>query len=395
VATDDLDQPLGQDAGKKDEKKGRFRIPGAVPIVLAAILALVLATFAGWALIVSDPLGGEPTFIAEAIPEKSKMPAVVAAPAPGPKKHEGPTAQPANEPSATARNTVTIIDGSTGKRQEVPIAAPGGGRGSSEQRLLEVTRHGSIPKIGPDGQRPADAYARPRQPKDRADGPRVAIIVSGLGVSANVTQLAMSKLPTSVTLGFGPYGSGIDRTVMRARDRGHEVLLQVPMEPFDYPDNDPEPQTLLVSLSAEQNIDRLHRLMSRFQGYVGISNFMGARFTASEAALTPVMNESAKRGLIYVDDGAVQRSLAGQIASATNMPFAKADITIDSVPTPANVDRALARLEAMARERGIAVGVANALPISIERIAAWAKAAESRGIVLVPISIVAAKPRPS
>jgi polysaccharide deacetylase 2 family uncharacterized protein YibQ len=182
----------------------------------------------------------------------------------------------------------------------------------------------------------------------------------------------MSKLPTSVTLGFGPYGSGIDRTVMRARDRGHEVLLQVPMEPFDYPDNDPGPQTLLVSLSAEQNIDRLHWLMSRFQGYVGISNFMGARFTASEAALTPVMNESAKRGLIYVDDGAVQRSLAGQIASATNMSFAKADITIDSVPTPA-----------------------NALPVSIERIAAWAKAAESRGIVLVPISIVAAKPRPS
>jgi len=240
VATDDLDQPLGQDAGKKDEKKGRFRIPGAVPIVLAAILTLVLATFAGWALIVSDPLGGEPTFIAEAIPEKSKMPAVVAAPAPGPKKHEGPTAQSANEPSATARNTVTIIDGSTGKRQEVPIAAPGGGRGSSEQRLLEVTRHGSIPKIGPDGQRPADAYARPRQPKDRADGPRVAIIVSGLGVSANVTQLAMSKLPTSVTLGFGPYGSGIDRTVMRARDRGHEVLLQVPMESFDYPDTIPD-----------------------------------------------------------------------------------------------------------------------------------------------------------
>ena len=57
--------------------------------------------------------------------------------------------------------------------------------------------------------------------------------------------------------------------VARARGEGHEVLLQVPMEPFDYPDNDPGPQTLLTSLDAGQNIDRLHWLMSRFQGYVG------------------------------------------------------------------------------------------------------------------------------
>ena len=33
--------------------------------------------------------------------------------------------------------------------------------------------------------------------------------------------------------------------VARAREAGHEVLLEVPMEPFDYPDNDPGPQTLL------------------------------------------------------------------------------------------------------------------------------------------------------
>ena len=277
----------------------------------------------------------------------------------------------------------------------MPIAAPQDSRGRPEQRLLEGTRHGAIPKIAPDGKRPSEAYARVAKLQGKPNAPRIAIVVTGLGVSGNVTQSAMTKLPGAVTFAFGPYGFEIDRTVAKARNDGHEVLLQIPMEPFDYPDNDPGPQTLLVSLSAEQNLDRLHWLMSRFQGYVGISNFMGARFSASEPALAPVLREASKRGLIYVDDGTSHRSLAGQIASANNLPFAKGEIVIDAVPTPPNIDRALARLEALAKERGIAVGVASALPASIDRIANWVKAAESRGIVLVPISAVASKPSSS
>ena len=167
------------------------------------------------------------------------------------------------------------------------------------------------------------------------------------------------------------------------------------MEPMDYPDNDPGPQTLLTSLPAEQNIDRLHWLMSRFQGYVGVVSAMGARFTASEQALKPVIADAAKRGLIYVDDGASSRSIAGQIAGAQNMPFAKTDVVIDAVPTPTEIDHALNRLEMTARQNGSAVGLASAQPATIERIAAWAKKVEDRGFVLVPISMVALKAKSS
>jgi hypothetical protein len=131
--------------------------------------------------------------------------------------------------------------------------------------------------------------------------------------------------------------------------------------------------------------------MSRFEGYVGMTSAMGARFTASEQAFAPVLREAAKRGLIFVDDGANPRSLAGQIAGANNLPFAKADVAIDTVPTPEQIDRALGRLEMAARERNVAVGIASALPVSIERIAAWAKALAGRGLLLVPITAVALK----
>ena len=128
--------------------------------------------------------------------------------------------------------------------------------------------------------------------------------------------------------------------------------LQIGMEPFDYPDSDPGPQTLLASLTPEQNIDRLHWFLSRFQGYVSVTSLMAARFTATDQALSPVIREIGKRGLIWFDNGSSPRSVAGQISGAGNVAFAKADAVLDAVPTAAEIDNALARLEATARNRG-------------------------------------------
>ena len=131
------------------------------------------------------------------------------------------------------------------------------------------------------------------------------------------------------------------------------------------------------------------------QGYVGIIGAMGARFTASEQSFAPVMREIAKRGLIFVDDGANARSVAGRIAGGNSSAFAKADIVLDAVPTPGEIDHALGRLEMAAREHSFAVGIASALPVSIEHIAKWAREAESRGVLLVPITAIAAKAKQS
>ena len=405
MADDELNAPLGQRAKKQPRK-----LPIVLPQAIAGALGLFVLICAGWALMVDEPLGGEPTAIVKTglPPAKARvaMPTVISPgdPAQGPRSYEGPSppppalppvASPAAAP-APGTNTVTIIDGSTGKRQVVPIAATQDIRAPLDQRLLETSRHGPIPRVAPDGARPAEVYARAKTTMPgRKEGPKVAIVLVGLGVGSNVTQEAVTKLPGPVTFAFVPYGSEVERAAMRARSDGHEVLLQVPMEPFDYPDNDPGPQTLLMSAPAEQNLDRLHWLLSRFQGYVGIANYMGARFTSTEQGLGPVMKETGKRGLIYFDDGSSPRSLAGQIAGANNLPFVKADIALDAVSEPSHIDQALMRLEAAARERGSAVGVAAAVPGTIERLAKWTKAAESRGVVLVPISAVAVKPKSS
>jgi polysaccharide deacetylase 2 family uncharacterized protein YibQ len=399
VADDDLSAPLGRSrTGKK--RRRRFSVPVTFPQAIAGALALFLLTCGGWAVMVDEPLGGEPMAVV-ATSLDPQQPAAAAAQ--GPRSYAGPTGQKKVEAAAApppgsppGTRTVTIIDGSTGKRQEVAIPATRDARAPVEPRLSETSKYGALPRIAPDGARPSEVYARPLgPPHGHRDAPRIAIIVGGLGISASLTDRAIDKLPGPVTFAFPPYGGDVDRVVTRARAKGHEVLLQAAMEPFEYPDNDPGPQTLLTSLAMEQNLDRLHWQMSRFQGYVGIANYMGARFVSTEQALAPVLKETARRGLLYVDDGTAARSLAGQIAGANNLPYARAEVTLDAVPTPAAIDRALARLEAKAKEHGSAVGFAHALPASIERIAQWAKAAEGRGFVLVPITAVAIKAKSS
>ncbi|MBN4668524.1 divergent polysaccharide deacetylase family protein, partial [Pandoraea nosoerga] len=144
--------------------------------------------------------------------------------------------------------------------------------------------------------------------------------------------------------------------------------------------------TLLTTLSGEQNLDRLYWHLSRLQGYAGIANFMGARFVASDPVMQPIVREAAKRGLSYFDDGSTPRSVAQTLSAGQSLPFAKADFAIDAVPTSAEIDRALVKLETIAKERGTAVGVASALPVSIERLGAWLKTLDSKGIMLVPLT---------
>jgi polysaccharide deacetylase 2 family uncharacterized protein YibQ len=406
VSADDLSAPLGQDQGSKQ----RRALPVAIPRAVAAVLSLFVVAVAGWAMLADDPFGGEPMAVSSANlttaakPDAAGGRAGAAATNERPNRYDGPSGE---APGAPAGRTITIIDGTSGKRRDVVLPSPDGKPGN-DQRASDGSAPTLAPAAPPSGApqlggplpkavaaepgRPSELYARPAKViPGKPDAPRIAIVVGGLGVGGAATGDALGKLPGAVTLAFTPYGGGLDQFAARARTEGHELLLQLPMEPFDYPDNDPGPQTLLTSLDAAQNSDRLQWLLGRFQGYVGVANFMGARFTASENSLAPILREIGKRGLIYLDDGSSQRSLAGQIAGASNLAFAKADLTIDAVPAPAEVERALSRLEAIARERGSAVGVASAMPVAVDRIAKWAKAAEGRGLLLVPISAIAAQ----
>ncbi len=386
----ELNRPLGQDRVTRPGKPwGRW-----LSVACVGGLGLIWTSIALTVAIRRDPDGGQP--MATALIEKraTPSPSMPATSQPGASQ---PDATQVARSQSSARQLesesgVTVVRPGSDAPGAIVITIPDNPAtvklaAAPDSRLVERTRHGLLPKLGPDGATPAQIYARPAGPPPAGKvAGRIAILVGGLGISQSGTADAITKLPGAVSLAFAPYGSELERTVQRARGEGHEVFLQLPMEPFDYPDNDPGPHTLLTGPKSADNIDRLHWVLGRFTGYVGIVNFLGGRLTSDDAALSPILRELAGRGLMVVDDGSSARSLLASSAIRAQIPAMKVDRVIDTVARPDAIDKELAAIEAMARDQGVAVASASALPVSIERIARWAQSLEGKDLMIVPIS---------
>lgn len=389
MASDDiLTRPLGGKPSAKDRLRSLARVRVTLPAAMGGVLACILA--AGSVLVAAgDPNGGEPSATAAiTLREPSPPSPAQAAPAPG------------REPGASGRSSASEVESASGVTVTRPAgtAAPGDAvvirvpaptavrlAPAPDPRLTDRGRHGSLPRIGDGRVRPLDVYARP-DAEPGSSRPRIAILVSGLGIGQSVTAAAITRLPPAISLAFAPYGADLERSVARARDFGHEALLQAPMEPFDYPDSDPGPQTMLTTSRPPENLDRLAWVMSRFSGYVGLVNFMGAKLAGDAAALEPILREIGARGLGFVDDGTAPRSVVGAVGAKTRTPVALAESVLDAVPSAEAIDRALARLEDQARAKGFVLASASAMPLTIERLARWSRDLEARGIRLVPVS---------
>ncbi len=246
--------------------------------------------------------------------------------------------------------------------------------------LIEDGPFGPLPRIAPDGRRPFLAYARPFDLDDRR--PRIALLVVGLGLQTDLTEAAIA-LPGEISLHFSAYAADLPSWFERARRAGHEVLLDLPMEPTDYPASDPGPHTLLASNSTDENLKRLDWLLARATGYIAVAG-SGARFATSERA-SPVLDVLAMRGLAVVEVG---RTDLAATAAAVGLPYASAPTAIDADPSMLSIDYALAGLEVEALQNGSALGVAQGYPVSLERLRLWSATLGDKGLVLAPVSAV-------
>ncbi|MEM6627701.1 MAG: divergent polysaccharide deacetylase family protein [Pseudomonadota bacterium] len=253
--------------------------------------------------------------------------------------------------------------------------------GFYEQRPI-----GKLPVIAEDGRTPAEVYSRPHIAGGK---PQVSLIIGGLGLNRRVTQAAIDELPAGVTLSFVPYAGGLQTWIDRARAAGHEVLLELPMEPYDYPNNDTGPHTLLTSASADENARRLEILLGQATGYFGVTNYQGAKFATETRAAEPVVQALKDRGLVFIHDGASPRSVFPAAADKAEIGFAVADRIVDAKPAADAIDQQLLHLEAIALQDGHAVGAGFAYPVTVDQFRLWTESLEYKGFELVPASMAA------
>lgn len=225
--------------------------------------------------------------------------------------------------------------------------------------------------------------------------PRVAILLRGLGRDERNSSEAVTKLPSAISMAFMPYTGTAQQWSRKARELGHEVIIQLPLEPSDYPRNNPGPETLVTSAGADENISRMRSILSRFEGYSGVTNFLGGRLLQSQDALRPILENIKSQGLIYVGEGnnshAVLRRLAGEIG----LRYGGADVVIDAHPAPEAIQKALDQLIILARKQGSAIGIGFASRTTIEQLVAWSQTVSAKGVTLVPVGVLAHAPSAS
>ena len=250
--------------------------------------------------------------------------------------------------------------------------------------LSEDTSEGSLPRISEDGRQPWQVYARPFNAADKR--PRIALVIVDLGLSRVATDAAISRLPANVTLAFDVQSPVVGAWCGRARQDGHETLLMLPMEPFDYPRSDPGPNALLTTLPNTDNLGRLYWALRQSTGYVGITTLSGSRFTTDPDKLAPVLDVLHKRGLMIFDARIAPHSAIMDMARNMHVPAVVATARIDQNPSPEAIDIALDQLEKTARLTGHAVGITSSLPVVMDRLQVWLKDLPQHGIALAPLS---------
>jgi polysaccharide deacetylase 2 family uncharacterized protein YibQ len=227
-------------------------------------------------------------------------------------------------------------------------------------------------------------YAVPAPPS--GNRPLVAVVLDDLGLDRARTAEAI-RLQGPLTLSFMTYASELGQQTEAARDAGHELFLHVPMEAIDR-HADPGPHALFTSQSRDEILDRLRWALGRFDGFVGINNHMGSKFTSDAHSMAPVMEELRARGLVFLDSRTSPASSGIRLAIAYGVPHAARDVFLDDDQTPAAIARRLARVEQVAGRHGSAIAIGHPHDTTITVLRTWLPRVEGKGLALVPVSAV-------
>ncbi len=216
--------------------------------------------------------------------------------------------------------------------------------------------------------------------------PMIAIVIDDMGVDRRRSAQVID-LPGPVTTSFLTYAPGGPDQARAARAHGHELMVHVPMEPTSA-SVDPGPGALRVGMTADVILSHLADGLAPYDGYVGINNHMGSKFTADAKSLTPVLEAVKRRGLLWLDSRTSADSVGVSLAKRVGVPYAERHVFLDHENSLDGVLKQLAKVEAVARKYGHAVAIGHPKDHTIAALKRWLPTLDGKGLALVPLSAI-------
>ncbi len=218
--------------------------------------------------------------------------------------------------------------------------------------------------------------------------PLVAIVIDDVGIDRPRSKRAW-ELAGPLTMSFLPYAKDLREQARTARARGHELMLHLPMEPNGR--NDPGPNALLVSLPDSELRQRTVAALDSFDGYAGVNNHMGSRFTAFRPGMETVLRQFKGRGLMFLDSRTTAQSVGDQVAQEIGLPGMVRHVFLDDDESLESVRRKLAETEAMARRQGFVVAIGHPHETTLQALGEWLPGLPAKGLALAPATAVLRK----
>ena len=217
--------------------------------------------------------------------------------------------------------------------------------------------------------------------------PLIAIVIDDMGVDQGRSARAALNLQPQVTLSYLAYSPYIREQVSAARAQRHEIFLHLPWE-ADNARADPGPNHLSVSMPEELLRENLLANLDGFDGYVGVNNHMGSKFSRYRSGLEAVMAELQKRGVFFLDSRTTPDSIAEKVALEYAIPATSRDVFLDDAEKPGLVVAALREVEDIALRNGSAVAIGHPKDLTLEALEAWLPTLEAKGFQLAPLTTI-------
>lgn len=227
----------------------------------------------------------------------------------------------------------------------------------------------------------------------RSAGPMIAIVIDDMGLDRKRSARVVG-LPAPLTLAWLPYANDLPRQTGKARAAGHELMVHIPMEPLSN-EIDPGPDAMKVGIGNAELLRRLDHGLKQFDGYIGVNNHMGSRFTGDAAGMRVILAELQRRGLMFLDSRTTSHSVASGIARGMHLPSLGRDVFLDDDMSPAAVRASLAKVESVARRQGYAIAIGHPHDATVDALVEWLPAVAARGFALVPVSTILKNRQPS